>query len=118
MDGAPDEAANPTTFAEEVTADHMIFNEDEYSRHGDKVSLVIQDRATIWLRSYGAKEKSAHEVTLAFNKYFGPKVKPQLVYSDGSKEIDKSMKTLEYPHDTSTPYMPHQTELQNARSGV
>ena len=84
----------------------MIFNEDEYSRHGDKVSLVIQDRATIWRRSYGAKEKSAHEVTLAFNKQIGPKVKPQLVYSDGSKEIDKSMKTLEYPHDTSTPYRP------------
>ena len=62
LNGVPDDATKPTAFAEEVTTDHMIFNEDEYSRHGDKVSLVIQDRATIWLRSYGANEESAHEV--------------------------------------------------------
>ena len=72
--GVPDNAPKPDKFADEVTCDHTFCADDEVSRHGDTCSLVVQDRATIWLRSYAAKVKAAHEVTMAFQRYFGPKI--------------------------------------------
>ncbi len=49
--GAVDALPIPLNFANALTADHAIINEDDKSREEDRVALVILDRATQWLQS-------------------------------------------------------------------
>ena len=51
----PDELPEPKEFADAITGDHKILNEDDESRIADRVALVIMDRFTRWLQSYAAK---------------------------------------------------------------
>ena len=44
--GEPDELPEPKEFADAITADHKILNEDDESRNADRVALVIMDRFT------------------------------------------------------------------------
>ena len=44
----PDDTPLPQKFADAITADHAILNEENESRDGDHVALIIQDRATSW----------------------------------------------------------------------
>ena len=76
-------------FADEITADHHILGDEEASRHGDKVALTMQDKATFWLQSYASRTKSAEDNAKGFQRFLGPQVKPELVYTDGSKEFEK-----------------------------
>ena len=46
--------------------------------------LVIQDRFTHWLQSYAAPSKNTDDTAAAFQRFLGPKVKPEHVYTDGS----------------------------------
>ena len=84
----------------------MILSEDEKSRHGDTVALVIQDRGTRWLMSYGSQSKSSECTKDCFQKYFGSKIKPKLVYTDNAPEFNKAFKELGWSHDTCTPHRP------------
>ena len=77
----------------------------EDGRHGQKVALIIQDRFTGWLSAHPAQTKSADEVSDAFRSVLG-KIWPDKVYTDGSKEFEAGLRSLGYPHDTSTPYRP------------
>merc|ERR1712015_289229 len=42
----------------------------------------------------------------SFQKFLGPQVKAQHVYTDNSKEFIKALDDLGMSHDTSTPYRP------------
>ena len=41
-----------------------------------------------------------------FQKFLGPQLKAQHVYTDGSKEFEKALDELEALHDVSTPHRP------------
>ena len=104
--GEPDGLPEPKKFADAITADHKVLNDDDQSRDHDKLALIIQDRFTHWLQGYASKTKNAKDTLYGFQRFLGPGVKPLHVYTDNSKEFEKAMEELQVPHDTSTPYRP------------
>ena len=46
--------------------------------------------------------KTSKETVIAFQHFLG-ELKAKHVYSDNSGELDKALRELGYPHDTSTP---------------
>ena len=105
-DDDSDDAIDAKTFGDLVTADHIVLgSESDYSRHGDTAALVIQDFGTKWLGAYPAPAKSAAESKTALQHFVG-KAKVKLLYSDGSGELDAASRTMEIPHDVSTPQRP------------
>ena len=101
-DGLP----TPVNFADAITADHAILNEDDKSRTEDRTALVILDRATQWLQSYGAPTKSTPDTKVAFRRFLGPGVEARHVYTDNSREFKLALQELNFTHDTSTPHRP------------
>ena len=78
---APDDLPLPKQFADAITADHAILNEEDTSRDGDQIVLVIQDGYTKWLQSIPCKTKSAHETRLGILSFLGPQLKAKHAYS-------------------------------------
>ncbi len=68
--GACDALPEPTAFADALTADHAILNEDDESRESDRTACVIQDRFTSWLQSYAAPTKNADDQFNAEKDYY------------------------------------------------
>ena len=93
MHGEPDQLPKPKRFADAVTADHKILNEDDESRDYDRVALIVMDRFTRWLQGYAASTKHAKEVQRDLQRFLGPQLKPQHVYTDNSQEFRKALKT-------------------------
>ena len=106
MHGQPDQLPEPKAFADAITADHKILNEDDESRSCDRVALICMDRFTRWLQGYAANSKHTDEVVRDLQRFLGPQVKPQHVYTDNSSEFVNALKELNWPHDTSTPHRP------------
>jgi len=98
-----DDLPKPTKWADHLTADHEIINDDE-SRKGDRIALIIQDKFTSWLQGYSSPTKSANDTIHGFQRFLGPQLKPQYVYTDGSKEFKKAFQELNFLADTSTPH--------------
>ena len=48
-------------WADCITADYKIVNEDDESRSYDQNALVCQDIATYWLQAYPTPNRSTHE---------------------------------------------------------
>ena len=96
---APDAEAlpSPSQFADALTADHAVLNEDDKSRTEDRNIGVILDRFTQWLQAYAAPTKSAKDTKLAFQKNIGPQTKPKHVYTDNSEEFRVALSELEFP---------------------
>ena len=92
--GQPDKLPEPKKFADAITADHKILNEDDESRKRDRVALIVLDRFTKWLQSYPAETKEAKEVIAALQRFVGPQVKPQHMYTDNSSEFISAFKEL------------------------
>ena len=80
--------------------------EQEVSRKGYRVSLVILDRYTHWLGAFASETKNAEDTKQGFLRFMGPKDEPKHVYTDGSKEFTKALQDLKWMHDTSTPHRP------------
>ena len=94
-------------FGELMTADHIILgNAVEFLRHGDTVSLVVQDYWTQWIASYPDAVKSGAATTQALNLFTKPTDKVLRLYSDSSKEIAKAAPDLGWRHDSCTPHRP------------
>ena len=72
--GEPDKLPEPKKFADAVTADHKILNEDDESRKHDRVALIIMDRFTRWLQGYAANSKASEEVVRDLQRFLGPQV--------------------------------------------
>jgi hypothetical protein len=104
--GEPDDLPEPKKFADAITADHAILADDEVSRHGDTVALIVQDRFTHWLQAYATKTKDATDTAHSFQRFLGPQVRPEHVYTDGSKEFAKALEVLNFSHDASVPHRP------------
>ena len=64
------------------------------------------DRWTRWLQAYATLTKNARESVESFKQFLGPFLKALYVYSDNSEELEKAMKDLGFPHDTSRPNCP------------
>ena len=114
--GEPDDLPKPTKFADSITADHQILNEEQASRKGHRVSLIILDRYTHWLQGYAAKQKTAEETKRDFQRFLGPQVQPEHVFTDGSPEFKRALGDLGFSKDTSRPYRP-QTNGVAERAG-
>ena len=70
--GRPDELPTPKAFADSITLDHAIINEEDSSRLKDQVALIAQDRFSAWLQAYAAKSKSAmNELVFQVFHHFG-----------------------------------------------
>ena len=102
----PDDLPQPQAFADAITADHAIINEDDQSRDEDRVACVIQDQYTHWLQSFASHSKSAEETNKALRRFLGPQTKAKYGYTDNSKEFKKAFEDLDIVHDTSTPHRP------------
>ena len=102
--GEPDDLPEPKAWADAITADHMVLNEDDKTRSDDQNALVIQDRYTNWIQSYPVTSKNAHETLKSFQRFLGPQTKAKHTYTDGSKEFEKALDEMSMSHDTSTPH--------------
>ena len=101
---APDDLPVPKKFADAITCDHKILNENDASRSSDRLAMVVLDRFTQWLQGYPSKTKTADECQIYLKEFVGPQCEPQHVYSDNSKELIEALKDLKWRHDTSTPH--------------
>ncbi|MHC4951072.1 MAG: hypothetical protein ACYTEU_08835, partial [Planctomycetota bacterium] len=70
------------------------------------MALIVMDRFTRWLQGYAANSKASDEIVRDLQRFLGPQVKPQHVYTDNSKEFIAALQELNWPHDTSTPHRP------------
>ena len=70
-DKAVDALPVPINFADAITLDHKVLNEDDKSRDSDRNICVICDRATYWLQAYPDVGKSAAATKLAIQRFFG-----------------------------------------------
>ena len=68
------------------------------------IALIISDRFTQSTESYPCKTKSLEQCVICFQKFVGPQVKPEHVYTDSSEEFKKFLKELKLLHEASTPY--------------
>jgi len=93
----------PQAFADRITADHKILNEDDASRSEDRNVLIVQDAFTKWLQAYPVKTKSADDAKSSIKRFLGPQQSAKHAYSDNFKELIKAFKDLQIDHDTSTP---------------
>ena len=90
-----------------MTADHIILATDaEESRHGDAVSLVIQDRYAMWLVSHSNASRGTEDTVYAFQQFVRNDSDVKRLYSDGSREIASAARKLGWRHDVSTPNRP------------
>ena len=99
-----DNLQKPLAFADALTADHMIVNDGDRSRHNDHIACVIQGQHMKYLMSFAPPTKSAADTNKAFQRFLGPQVKPKHVYTDGSNEFEKALKDFDILCDTATPY--------------
>ena len=108
MDHGPPETDVPQTrkWADAITADHQIFNDEEAGRKGERVCMICSDRWTHWVQGYPARTKSADETQRDLERFVGPWLRPGYAYTDGSGEISKALKTLNWLHDHITPHRP------------
>ena len=68
---------------------------------------MVMDRYTGWIGAYPARTKSAEEVAISFQYFFGNESSMvQRVYTDGSLEFKKALQDLKISHDVSLPYNP------------
>ena len=65
----------------------------------------VRTFGTRWIGGYPAPSKSVAESKTALHHFVG-KAKVKLLYSDGSGELDAASRTMEIPHDVSTPQRP------------
>ena len=102
----PDDTPVPSKFADAITADHAILNEDDEDRDGDQIACIIQDRATSWCEGYPCKSKTTAETEQCLIQFLGPQAKCEYAYTDNSGELKAALSELKIPHDTSTPHRP------------
>ena len=54
---APDDLPVPKKFADAITCDHKILNENDANRSSDRLALVVLGRFTQWLQGYPSKTR-------------------------------------------------------------
>ena len=102
-----DALAPAVAFADRLTSDHAVLNEDNKSAEDENLyACIIQDDATDWLQAYPCKTKGAEDTLRCFQKFLGPDIKAKHVYTDNSKEFAKALDRMLVCHDTCTPYTP------------
>ena len=90
-------------------------NEEALSLHGDRVALVVQDKATYWLYIYPDESKRASSVHEALKDLTGPD-EAQVVYTDGVRELDAGIRSMvDEGYQEATQYLKlrHHTATEN-----
>ena len=95
----------PTTFGEQVTADHLVsVRVDSQGHDGSKYAVVIYDIATRYRDCFPTGDKDAVDARLAWQQFIGPKATVQPFHCDGAKELYKAAVELGLCPSTSRPY--------------
>jgi len=92
-------------FGDLVTADHVVLNEADKGRHGERACIVVLDRGTGYLGGYPVADKSADEAYTSLAHFAGRAAVAEF-YSDNSHELRCAARQLGWPHTTSTPGRP------------
>ena len=96
----------PTVFGEHVAADHLIAQDiGDESIMGEKVGLVVFDRATTWLDCFPLLSKNATDAAVALAEFIR-KARMQSFFSDKSPELLKIAREEGWRHPKSTPGKP------------
>ena len=94
----PDDLPEPKAFADRISLDFKILNEDE-NESREKLLLVVQDAFTKWIQAYACKSRKAEEVKLLIKRFLGPGKQCQHAYSDNAEDF-KLFADLEILHAT------------------
>jgi hypothetical protein len=95
----------PPEFGDQVTADHLVVNDFDKGRGGERAAIVVYDRSSRWLSAYPVADKSADEAFTSLS-YFAGHQPIKSFYSDNSPELLRATRDLGWPHTTSTPGRP------------
>ena len=80
----------PVRFGAQVTADHLIKNDDGEEDDGipiDTVAVVLLDRGTGWIDVYPKGSKSTEHTVEVFQHFAGAKDKVTSFYCDNAPEL-------------------------------
>ena len=99
-----DDLPEPLAFADRISAEHGILNEEDQSRDKDRVLLVIQGAFTKWVHSCPATSKRTDEVVMAWTKYVGPATQVSHAWTDNVRAFIIAFEELNILHITSTPH--------------
>ena len=93
-------------FCDLVTMDHVYAHkQDMIGFDGNKDAMIIADIGTGKFDCYPLKSKDADDAHWAIQNFRG-KNYINMVYSDNSREIQKAVSSLGFPHRLSTPGVP------------
>ena len=96
----------PKKFGDQITADHLIAHSERSQGFcGESAALVMRDRATNYVGSYGLDGKFAIDTLQAFQQWLGAS-RPKFVWTDNSKELIWACAQLKTSHGTSTQGLP------------
>ena len=93
-------------FADIVSADQKILNEDSESRLHHRYAVVVRDLFADWIQAYPTQSKTAHDTKKSLQRFLPLDPKTGTVYTENSLEFVKACDELAWSHDTSTPYRP------------
>ncbi|MDP7647001.1 MAG: hypothetical protein QGH82_02875, partial [Candidatus Woesearchaeota archaeon] len=107
------DTVRPTFFGEQITADHVIFNERDQSHDLKRFLVTVKDRFTNWLEVFPCVSKDANHTEMSLRDFYGaPDNDPRhwghkpLLYTDNSGEFIAAAKALGWLHDCATDNRP------------
>ena len=96
-----------TPFGTHLTADHLITQgEIDQGMDDELAGIVVKDLGTRWFDVHAVATKDAADAGISLKDFAGADAKVKSFYSDGSKELIKAAKHLEWLHDEATPGRP------------
>ena len=101
-----DHASGAKKFADIVSADRKILNEDSESRLHHRHAVVVRDLFADWIQAYPIQSKTAHDTKKSLQRFLPLVPETGTVYTENDLEFVKPCDELTWSHDTSTPYRP------------
>ena len=92
-------------FGDHVTADHVISNDETYGFKGEWNALVVKDVFTQFRYFYPSARQDADSCVRAFQHFTKPDDHVGIFYSDNSGEIAAAVKSMDWRHVLSQPYV-------------
>ena len=97
----------PKAFGIQSTSDHIISHSEESKGwDGSEYAVAVYDRGTKWGGAYPKGAKDAERAIEALQHFAGPTDKIESFWSDGSPELKKAARKLEWRAGTSAPHRP------------
>ena len=109
-DARIDQVFGAKKFADIVSAEQKILNEDKESRLHHRYAVVVRDLFADWIQTYPTQSKTAHDTKKSFQRFLPLDPKTGTLYTENSLKFVKACDELAWSHDISTPYRPESNE--------